>query len=179
MEEENRRARKHARRVFNDKVRELASFVRKRDKRVSFFQASPPSRCPWLACMHDSTLAGTRISHSSSAAMTIMKLRGSSLCGCRLSRRSASWRLRSGNSKGMAPLAAALLQHLLLLTRRQPRLYTTLDVNLVTPAARIHSMQPVPLQQTALQTPMFPSGLLKLDEWARVIALTGVTGMQT
>lgn len=44
MEEENRRARKHARRVFNDKVRELASFVRKRDKRVSFFQAQQAQR---------------------------------------------------------------------------------------------------------------------------------------
>lgn len=38
MEEENRKARKAARRDFNDNVRELASFVRRRDKRVSFFQ---------------------------------------------------------------------------------------------------------------------------------------------
>ena len=38
MEDENRKARKAARREYNDNVRELASFVRKRDKRVSFFQ---------------------------------------------------------------------------------------------------------------------------------------------
>ena len=40
MEDENRKARKGARREFNDNIRELASFVRKRDKRVSFFQVS-------------------------------------------------------------------------------------------------------------------------------------------
>ena len=38
MEEENRRAQKAARKEYMDNVRELAAFVRKRDKRVSAFQ---------------------------------------------------------------------------------------------------------------------------------------------
>jgi DnaJ homolog subfamily A member 5 len=38
MEEDNKKARKAARREFNDTVRELVRFVRKRDKRVVAFQ---------------------------------------------------------------------------------------------------------------------------------------------
>ena len=38
MDEENRRAQKAARKDYMDNVRELAAFVRKRDKRVSAFQ---------------------------------------------------------------------------------------------------------------------------------------------
>ena len=59
MEEENRKARKVARREYNENVRELASFVRKRDKRVSFYQVGVGHRqsfgfCPYhcvLLCM--------------------------------------------------------------------------------------------------------------------------------
>lgn len=38
MEDENRKARRAARRDFHDNVRELVAFVRKRDKRVAVFQ---------------------------------------------------------------------------------------------------------------------------------------------
>lgn len=38
MEEENQKKRKAARRAYNDTVRELTAFVRKRDKRVAAHQ---------------------------------------------------------------------------------------------------------------------------------------------
>ena len=38
MEEENKKARKGKRKEFNETVRELAAFVRKRDKRVAAYQ---------------------------------------------------------------------------------------------------------------------------------------------
>ena len=38
MEEENQKKRKAARRAYNDTVRELVAFVRKRDKRVAAHQ---------------------------------------------------------------------------------------------------------------------------------------------
>lgn len=41
MEEENKKHRKAARREYNDAVRELVAFVRKRDKRVAKYQARP------------------------------------------------------------------------------------------------------------------------------------------
>jgi hypothetical protein len=44
MEEENKKARKLARREYNDDVRELAMFVRKRDKRVAKHQAEEAAR---------------------------------------------------------------------------------------------------------------------------------------
>ncbi|KAK9806652.1 hypothetical protein WJX73_004364 [Symbiochloris irregularis] len=44
MEDENRKARKVAKREYNESVRELAAFVRKRDKRVSYFQAQQAQR---------------------------------------------------------------------------------------------------------------------------------------
>ena len=38
MEEENRKARRAARREYNEEVQELVAFVRKRDKRVAKYQ---------------------------------------------------------------------------------------------------------------------------------------------
>ena len=45
MEEENRKLRKAKRREFNDTVRELAAFVRKRDKRVAAYQVLLLPQC--------------------------------------------------------------------------------------------------------------------------------------
>ncbi len=42
MEDENAKRRKAARRNYNDAVRELAAFVRKRDKRVIAHQVPDP-----------------------------------------------------------------------------------------------------------------------------------------
>lgn len=42
MEEENRKARKAKRRDFNETVRELVAFVRKRDKRIAAHQVFFP-----------------------------------------------------------------------------------------------------------------------------------------
>ncbi len=44
MEEENKKCRKAARREYNDDVRELVAFVRKRDKRVAKHQAEEAAR---------------------------------------------------------------------------------------------------------------------------------------
>lgn len=38
MEEENKRARKAARKEYHDNLRELVAFVRRRDKRVAKYQ---------------------------------------------------------------------------------------------------------------------------------------------
>lgn len=48
MEVENQKARKTKRREFNETVRELAAFVRKRDKRVAAYQVGSLARR--LAC---------------------------------------------------------------------------------------------------------------------------------
>ena len=48
MEDENAKRRKAARRNYNDAVRELAAFVRKRDKRVIAQQVPDAARLsPW------------------------------------------------------------------------------------------------------------------------------------
>lgn len=44
MEEENKKGRKAARREFNEAVRDLVAFVKKRDKRVAVFQAEEAAR---------------------------------------------------------------------------------------------------------------------------------------
>jgi DnaJ family protein A protein 5 len=50
MDAENEKARKAARREFNDAVRELAAFLRKRDRRVAAHQARPGQGPAGLRC---------------------------------------------------------------------------------------------------------------------------------
>lgn len=45
MEDENKKARKAKRRKFNETLRELVAFVKKRDKRVAAHQVISPD--PW------------------------------------------------------------------------------------------------------------------------------------
>lgn len=53
MEEENKKARRVARREYNDALRELTVFVKKRDKRVAKVGASWALGC-LFACSHAS-----------------------------------------------------------------------------------------------------------------------------